>query len=151
MIMKTKSQVIRFWAVLLAFSLVLTPVYAAVPETAQPMASDYLSAYSTYICAIGNGDLQIWWNITGAGTQVDLGVLRIVVYESPDNVNWTWVKTYNHTNYANMLSHNDDHHMDYVYFQGTREYYYKAYVTIYGGNGTTGDSRYKWTGVEQAY
>lgn len=126
-------------------------VTAAVPDTIQPMASDYLAAYTTYICPIGSGDLQIWWNVYGAGTQVDLGVLRIVVYESVDNETWTWVETFTHSNFSNMLSHNDAHHMDYVYFQGTRGCYYKALVTIYGGNGTTGDSRYIWTPVEQAY
>ena len=125
-------------------------VTAAVSETAQPRASSYLAAYTAYICAMGDGELQIWWNVYGSGTQVDLGVLRIVLYESSDNVTWTWVKTFTHSSYTNMLSHNDYHHMDYVSFQGTEGYYYKAYVTIYGGNGTTGDCRYIWTPVELA-
>ena len=150
--MKSSSLLFRLLSIILILSFLLpASVSAAVPDTAQPLASDYLSAYTTYICPIGNGDLQIWWNVLGAGTQVELGTLRIVVYESSDNVNWTWVETFMHSDYPNMLSHNDGHHMDYVYFQGTREYYYKAYVTIYGGDGTNGDRRFMWTSVEQAY
>lgn len=150
--MNKKSRLFALIAYVLVIALIIPMnAAAAVPDTIQPMASDYLAAYTAYICPIGYGDLQIWWNVYGAGTQVDLGALRIVVYESPDNETWTWKETFTHNNYSNMLSHNDDHHVDYVYFQGTRGYYYKAYVTIHGGNGTTGDNRYIWTTVEQAY
>lgn len=149
---KKKTLLVRIVVIMLVFVLACpSPVLAATPDIATPAASYYLDAYTTYICPIGYGDLQIWWSVVGAGTQVDLGVLRIVVYESPDNETWTWKETFTHSDYSNMLSHNDDHHVDYVYFQGTRGYYYKAYVTIYGGNGTTGDRRFMWTPVEQAY
>lgn len=145
------SVFIRIISILLILVFICpSPAFAATPDVAVPAASYYLDAYTAYICAMGNGELQIWWNIYGAGTQVDLGVLRIVVYESSDNATWTWVKTFTHSNYSNMLSHNDAHHMDYVSLQGTKGYYYKALVTIYGGDGTTGDSRYIWTPVEQA-
>ena len=142
----------RIIAILLILVLLCpSPAFAATPDIAVPTASYYLDAYTAYICPIGYGDLQIWWNVYGAGTQVDLGVLSIMVYESSDNVNWTWKETFTHNQYSNMLTHNDDHHVDYIYFQGTRGYYYKALVTIYGGDGTAGDNRYIWTPVEQAY
>lgn len=125
-------------------------VNAAMPETIMPMASDYLACYTAYICAMGGGDLEIWFEVTGTGTQEYLGVVAIYLYESTDNVNWSWVKTYLNNEYDSMLATNDYHHMDHVDYEGVAGRYYKAYVGIWGGPDPGGDSRYIWTDVERA-
>lgn len=127
-----------------------TSVRATMPERATPRASDYLMAYSAYICAMGGGDLEIWFEVTGTGTQEYLGVLTIFLYESKDNVNWYWVKTFQDTEYDTMLATNDYHHMDCVEYEGVAGRYYKAYVQIWGGPDPGGDSRYIWTPSERA-
>lgn len=128
----------------------LTPinVQAAVPETVVPMASAYLASYTAYICAMGDGELQVWFEITGTGTQEYIGVLTIRLYESTDNESWTWVQSFRHTDNSNMLAQNTYAHMNYVSYQGVPGRYYKAYVTIWGGPDDCGDSRYIWTPVE---
>lgn len=142
---------IRFVAIILVISLLgTTSALAAVPDTMQPLASDYLTSYTSYVASIGGGKLQIWFRVTGTGYMADLGVLTIQLYESTDNQNWYWVDTFLHDDYPNMLSHNDSHHMSYVEYEGVAGRYYKAYVTIWSGNETTGDVRYMWTPVEQA-
>ena len=131
--------------------ILFTPVHtqAAVPETVSPMASAYLSSYTAYICAMGNGELQIWFRVIGTGTQEYLGVLIVQLFESTDNENWECVETFLHEDYDTMLAQNTYAHMNYVpYYEGVPGRYYKAYVGIWGGPDDCGDSRYIWTPVE---
>ena len=148
---KKKNRVfIKVIAAILAIIL-LTPMHAhaAVPETATPFASAYLASYTAYICAMGNGELQIWYEVLGTRTQEYLGVLSIRLYESTDNENWYRVDTFLHEDYDTMLAQNTSFHMDCVtYYEGVPGRYYKAYVGIWGGPDDCGDSRYIWTPVE---
>ena len=141
---------IKIIAALLAVIL-LTPVqaYAAVPETVSPMASAYLATYNAYICAMGDGELQIWFRVTGTRTQEYIGALTVHLYESTDNENWSWADTFLHEDYDTMLVQNTFAHMSYVtYDEGVPGRYYKAYVGIWGGPADCGDARYIWTPVE---
>lgn len=148
---RKNSCFISLVAIILAFSLLMpTTVGAAVPETVAPAASDYLVSYTTYICSIGNGVLQIWFRVTGTGDMENLGALDIRLYESTDNSNWYWVDTFSYEDYPHMLSHDDSHHMSFVEYQGVVGRYYKALVTIWSGGDTEGDARYMWTPVERA-
>ena len=152
-IMKNRKHTIwlKFVACILAMALMVpVSVSAAAPETVMPRASDYLMCYTAYVCAMGGGDLEIWFEVTGNGTQEYLGVLTIFLYESTDNVNWYWVETFLHTENDSMLSTNDWNHVDHVDYQGVVGRYYKAYVQIWGGPDDTGDTRYIWTPVERA-
>lgn len=143
----------HFLVKLIAIALVISlcaPIgaQAAMPETVQPMASAYLMDYTAYICAMGNGDLEIWWEVCGTGTWADIGVLYVFLYESTDNSNFYWVKTFRFTDYPQMLVHDDYFCMDYVEYEGVQGRYYKAYVQVWAGPEDGGDGRYIWTWVE---
>ena len=149
--MKRKSS--SFFIKLITFILVISlcaPIgaQAATIETIQPMASAYLMSYTSYICAMGDGELQVWFRVTGTGTQEYLGALVIYLYESTDNENWYWAETFLHQENVTMLAQNTYAHMNYVSYQGVPGRYYKAYVGIWGGPADSGDSRYIWTPVE---
>lgn len=138
-------------AVILVIALMApVSVSAAMPETVMPRASDYLMCYTAYVCAMGGGDLEIWFEVAGTATQEYLGVTTIFLYESTDNVNWYWVKTFRHEDYAQMLLTNAWEVIDYVPYEGVVGRYYKAYVGIWGGPDDTGDARYIWTSSERA-
>lgn len=138
-------------AIVLVLAFVMPiPSYAAVPDTVEPLASDYLISYTSYIGPVGDGKVQVWFRVTGKGYLADIGTTIIRLYESTDNENWTRVKTFLYEDYSNMLSHNDSHHMSYVEYQGVAGRYYKAYVCIWAGDETAGDARYMWTPVERA-
>lgn len=122
---------------------------AAAPETVQPMASAYLADYRAYICAMGDGNLEIWWEVTGTDYWADIGVLTVSLYESTDNSNFYWVETFLFTDYPNMLWHNDYVCVDHVEYEGVPGRYYKAYVHIWAGPEDGGDGRYIWTPVER--
>lgn len=125
-------------------------VKAVTPEPVAPRASSYLAAYTAYVCAMGDGNLEIWFEVLGTGTQEYLGVMSILLYESTDNVNWTWVKTFYHTDYEQMLLTGAWQNIDCVPYEGVAGRYYKAYVGIWGGPDPGGDARYIWTEVERA-
>lgn len=151
MLKRRQTYFIKVIAIVLAMALMM-PIgaTAAEQEAVTPRASYYLSAYTAYVCAMGNGELEIWFDVTGNGPQEYLGALTIFLYESTDNVNWYWVKTFMDTDYDTMLSTNDWHHVNNVEYQGVAGRYYKAYVQIWGGPAEGGDSRYIWTSSERA-
>lgn len=139
----------KHFAKIIVFCLVislLTPsaVSATTGGQIQPYASKYLSAYNTYICAVGNGDIQIWFEVLGTDDMDELGTLSIVLYESTNNSTWTPIKTFLHEDYSSMLLEDDYWHMDYVPYDGVAGRYYKAYVCIWAGKNGSGDTRYMW-------
>lgn len=147
---KRSRILMQLVAIILAISL-LPPVgaQAAMPETAEPRASAYLAAYTAYICAMGNGDLEIWFHVTGTATWADIGVLTVYLYEATDNSTFYWVETFQFTEYENMLWHDNYFCMDHVDYKGVPGRYYKAYVQIWAGPEDGGDTRYIWTEVER--
>lgn len=141
-----KRTMIRLVAMMLVIALIL-PVgtWAAVVETVQPCASDYLNSYNSYIYPAGGGKIQVYFTVTGTGTIEALGALMIQLYESTDNSNWTLVRAYSNRNYPNMMGYNKVFHAGHVDYQGVAGRYYRAYVGIWGGGLTVGDSRYFYT------
>lgn len=142
----TRKTMIRLVAIVLTMTLIL-PVgaHAAVVDTVQPYASDYLDSYNSYIYPAGGGKIQVYFTVTGTRTQEALGALTIQVYESTDNSNWTLVRAYSHRNNSNMMGYNKVFHAGNVDYQGVAGRYYRAYVTIWGGGLTVGDSRSFYT------
>ena len=147
---KKSHFLVKVIAIALAISLCAPiGVQAAMPETVQPMASAYLADYTAYICAMGDGDLEIWWEVTGTRTWADIGVLTVSLYESTDNSNFYWVHSFSFTDCPHMLWHDNYISMDHVDYEGVPGRYYKAYVHIWAGPEDGGDGRYIWTPVER--
>ena len=134
----------------IAIILVVACVFPINAMAVESRASDYLVAYSAYIYPAGWGKVQVWFDVTGTGYMDELGALEIQLYESKDNETWTWVKTFEHQDYSDMLVYNDFSHMGHVEYSGTIGRYYKAYVCIWGGKNGDGDTRYFWTPAEKA-
>lgn len=135
---------------IIALSLVLTLFFPATvsatnDNSVMPLASYYLDAYNTYICDVGNGRIQIWYEVMGTGYMDEIGTLSIRLYESSDNgTTWKWVKTFLHEDYSSMLAYDDYYHCSYVSYQGSSSKTYKAYVCIWAGKNGSGDTRYMW-------
>ena len=119
-------------------------------KAVEARASDYLHMYSAYIYPAGWGKVQVWFNVDGTGYMDEIGALQIKLYESTDNETWTWIKTYQHVDYADMLAYDDFTHMSHVEYNGTIGRYYKAYVCVWAGKDGDGDTRYFWTPTEKA-
>lgn len=141
-----KSVVIKVIAiVLLVVMLCPAEVFAA-----ESRASYYLSSYSAYVYRAGWAKIQVWFDVTGVDDLDEIGALEIQIYESKDNENWSWVKTYGYSDNPGMLGYNDFSHAGHIEYKGTLGRYYKAYVCIWGGKDGDGDTRYFWTNSEKA-
>lgn len=149
MMHKSALPFIRCIALILVFSL-MVPVCcnAATVNAVEPRASAYLTSYGAYVYLPGNGEVRVYFNVTGTGYMDELGSLMIYLYESTDGTNWDWVKTFKHNTTPGMLSYNDDYHSGYVSYNGVAGRYYKAYVCIWGGKDGQGDTRYFWTSAK---
>lgn len=140
-----KSALFKIIALTLILSLCAPcAVKASAIEEIRPYASNYLTAYNTYICDMGNGEFQIWYEVLGKGTMDEIGVLSIELYEVNSNGSLTWVKTFHHEDYSSMLFYNDDYIYTYTPFQGSSNKTYKAQVCIWAGKNGGGDTRYMW-------
>ena len=148
---KKKSVITRFVAMLLVMALALPMgAQAAVAETVQPCASLYLESYNAYIYAAGSGKIQVWFTVTGTSYLEALGALTIQIYESTDNSNWQLVRAFSHNNNPDMMGYDDFYHSGHVDYQGVAGRYYRAYVCIWGGGLTVGDTRYFYTSSKRA-
>ncbi len=145
--MKTKqSFIIKVMVVILIITFII-PANVFAVET---RASDYLEAYSAYIYPAGWGKVQVWVEVDGTNYMDEIGALEIQLYESTDNANWTWIKTFDYTDYSDMLGFHDYSHVGHVEYSGTIGRYYKAYVCVWAGKNGGGDTRYFWTSAKKA-
>ena len=96
-IKKTKSLFMRLVALCLVFAFAAPiGVNAATAEIITPRASYYLDAYNTYICDMGSGRIEIWFDVMGTGDMDEIGVLAIELYEVNSDGSLTWIKTFLH-------------------------------------------------------
>ena len=147
--LKNKKMIpLRLLALALVIAMTLPLTVGA--ETIQPRASYYLDSYSAYVSASGGGKIKVYFSVSGTGYIDSIGAKRIAIYESTDNNTWNWVKTFTSTGTPSMMSYNDYHHSGYVSYQGVADRYYKAYVTVWGGDNGAGDNRYFWTSAKKA-
>lgn len=148
---KKKSAILRITGMLLVLALTFSAgAMPAAAETVQPRASEYINSYNAYVYPAGNGKIQVYFTITGTDTLEVLGAMAIHIYESTDRSNWTWVKAYSYKNYPEMVGYNDIFHGGHVDYQGVAGRYYRAYVSIWAGGATVGDSRYFYTSSKLA-
>ena len=134
----------------IAIILIVVCTFPVQAKAVEPRASDYLFGYSAYVYPAGWGRIQVWFDVTGIDDLDEIGALEIQLYESKDNTNWTWVKTFDYTDYSDMLGYNNYTHTGHVQYNGTIGRYYKAYVCIWGGRDGDGDTRYFWTNSVKA-
>lgn len=146
MCFRNRSVLVTIIVFILVFSMIC-PASASEIET---RASDYLLSYGSYIYPAGWGRVQVWVTVNGVDYLDEIGSLSIQLYESTDQENWTWVKTFQYINYPDMLGYNDHYHSGHVEYAGTIGRYYKAYVCVWGGKDGKGDTRYFWTDPEKA-
>lgn len=135
---------------IIAIFMVIVLVLPVGAMAAESRASLYLDAYSAYVYPAGWWKVQVWFSVDGNGYMDEIGSLAIQLYESTDNENWTWVKTFEFTEYPDMLGYNNYYHTGHIEYNGSFGKYYKAYVCVWAGKNGDGDTRYFWTNSEKA-
>jgi hypothetical protein len=143
---KNRKSLFRATALVLIV-LMLCPLYISAME---PRASYYLDSYQAYPYSAGLGKIQIYFNVTGVMDLDDIGAIRLSIYESTDQINWTLKATHTNGTTPDMLGHNTCYYSSHVDYQGVIGRYYKAYICIWGGKDGDGDTRYFWTSATKA-
>lgn len=148
--MKNKRLTRLLAIVTLIIVISVFPFECFAADSSTTRASYYLDSYNTYPYNAALGKIRVYFDVTGIDYMDEIGTLNIQIYESTDNQNWTWVKTYRHDNTSGMLGYNKIYHSGYVEYPGTIGRYYKAYVCIWAGSDGNGDTRYLWTHSQKA-
>ena len=99
-----RSYIFSLIALVLVLSLAFPySVAAATTDSVEPRASYYLTSYSAYVYVTDSGEVQVWFDVMGTGWMDEIGALSILLYESTDGINWTWVHTWRHEATDGML------------------------------------------------
>lgn len=145
MTLSKKSFLVRIISLILILALAIPCTVSVASATEiQPYASKYLSLYNTYVCDVGGGNIQVWYEVMATGRMDEIGTLSIMLYEVNSDGSLTWVKTFLHEDYDTMLYTNDNYIYSHVSYQGSSSKTYKAYVCIWAGKDGSGDTRYMW-------
>lgn len=136
-------QSARVLALVLALS-ILFPVYAyaAMPNTNYVQDSDYISNYAAFVATPGNYEARVWFNVTAVSLSDEVGVLTVVLQKSDDRIQITNVKTFQYTDYPNMIEEDTFNNHSYVSQTVDHGHYYRAWLTVYVANNGGSDSRY---------
>lgn len=125
-------------------------IFNLLGTSASARSSEYLHGYSVMITPESNGKLVISLDITGVGDITEIGAKTIYVYESTNGEDFSWVKTYNSSDYPKMMGSGKLFYKDVLTHQGTAGRYYYAKACVYAGNSTGGDERYCNSAIKQA-
>ena len=71
-------KALKHLVLFLVFVMCLTPETILAKQLGKD-ASDYLTDYSASIWPEGEGEISIWFDVTGKGTMDEIGVLTIVL------------------------------------------------------------------------
>lgn len=125
-------------------TLVAIPAHAA--EQSE-RASLYFSSYRAYCYAASSTRIEVNFTVVGVGIMEEIGASQILVQRSSDRTNWTTVKTFSRSNYSDMIATNTGFHGATLSCDVASGYYYRAYVTFYGKNGSGQGEKYFYTEI----
>lgn len=129
---RTAKRIVKVAALLLSLVLALPlQSQAALPETMEPQASQYISSAYGEVIANGNGKVGITFDIETTVLMKKLGVQTIVLYESTDNYNYFPVRVYYSSDYSGMMGSNSNWHSYSLTYSGVARRYYRASFVFY--------------------
>ena len=104
----------------------------AVAEEAAPYASNHFGSRDAYLWRTSSTSCEAWFEVTAVRGMTELGARYIDIEESSDGVNWYAVKTYDRSNYSNLIKYNTSNHTTYVTFNEMKPgYQYRMYVILF--------------------
>ncbi len=137
--------------VVMALCILCSMVASAETEIA-PRGNSHIAAHSAFLYMATGNMLQVWFDVTANAMVIDrIGVMWIEIYRSSDQTNWTKMRTYEYTEYPDMMGYNKTFHAGHVtYGYATPGYYYKAYITFYAASSTGSGAVLRYTAVLQS-
>lgn len=139
-----KKRIARITALVLILALCLPTCAFAITDPGPQRASSYLNNYGAYCYAAGSGDVTIYFDVTGNGTQNYLGAIDIILRESADGGStWSTLYVFRWNQYSPMMASNCAYmDGDVTYYSCTPGHKYYAAIDFWGGSSlSVGDSR----------
>lgn len=129
------KRFVKLMCLVLIFAMCLAiPVGA---EEIAPYASNYFGSYSAYLGAETSSSFEVWFTVTALREMDKLGVDYIDIERSSDGSNWSVVKTYDSSDYSNLMTTNTVYHSGHVtYYNKQSGYQYRAYIEFYAKDGS---------------
>ena len=129
------KRFVKCLCLILAMSFCL--VIPAAAEEAAPYGSSYFSSRDAYLWRTSSTSCQAWFEITATRGMAELGADYIEIERSSDGVNWSYVTTFDSSDYSNMIANNTSDHCSYVTFSEMEPgYQYRMYVNLYAKDST---------------
>ncbi len=132
--MKKKISIILL-VLLLAMGMISSANAAVIDNSNGLFASQYIIKFSSTITSLGNGKLEIAFDVGAQESMNMLGVKTIILQEKDKDNNWVAVKTYSYANYPNMMAYNKSTMNNSVPYSGDSGSYYRAKVYFYAEKG----------------
>ena len=111
-----------------------------IPASAiNPLASEQLVKYYSYLFPCENGEFGIVFSVTGTDRMKRIGAKEIKVYQQVGS-RWSWVETFD-TSTEGMCDTNTSFHANTMYYTGISGKAYKVDVTIFAEDDAGSDSR----------
>jgi len=134
------KRFVKYLCLILALSFCLAIPAAA--EEAAPYGSSFFMSRDAYLWRTSSTSCQAWFEITATRGMTELGADYIEIERSSDGVNWSYVTTFDRSDYSNMIAYNTVDHCSYVTFSEMEPgYQYRMYVHYYAkdssGNSAT--------------
>lgn len=146
-----RNKLTKLLALMLVLALIL-PVdcLAAQPETVEPYAFTHIFDYGGWVTAQGSGKVEAYVYLLAYRDMLDIGAETVQIYESTDNVNWTWKTSYRLRDDPSMMGHNTNFHDVEVVYQGVAGRYYRAHMSILARDASGEETRFFFTSSIQA-
>lgn len=129
------------WISLILVCLLFLTMTGFAQGTLSLLSSSYIKGSSAGITYKSNGDLEIYFWVSGKSVMTEIGATSIGLYEVDGN-SATLIKTYRYTDkeYSHLMGANKGVHTSSVTYSGTagRQYYAKVYLKA--GNSSGSDS-----------
>lgn len=139
------KRFVKLMCLILTFAMCLAiPVGA---EEIVPYASNYFMSYSAYLAEETSTSFEVWFSVTALREMDKLGVDYIDIERSSDGRNWSVVKTYDSSDYSNLMTANTVYHSGHVTYSNKQSgYQYRAYIEFYAkeGNGIGSHGAYAY-------
>ena len=150
MLFQKKHSTFKVISLLLALLVIISvPAYAAVSS------AKYIDIYGGYVYSAGNGELQIWSNVSGLYPVDVMGMAVVSLCEcssnSTNDSDWECIYHFYYNIFPEMVTYNaSDYGGCVTYEDGTVGYYYKAQITIFVEHEGTTEARTFWTSAKRA-
>jgi len=124
----------RVVALVLAFMMIVS-----VGSVASARASDYLSSYTVALDALGNGEMEIFFDVDGTGTMTKIGAQVLYVDEYVNGA-WSPYLTLAAVDNDDFYGYNTAGHIGLAYFDGTPGVKYRVTLVAYARNSSGSDT-----------